>query len=79
MELLLAGSALHLGQLVVGVVEDVEADVALLHALEPLVHVALPDRQPVHDVAVLLLQICLLAVFFFSFKGSGLSVGVIGL
>ena len=55
MELLLAGPAGHLGQLVVGAVEDVEADVALLDALEALVHVPLPRRQTAHDVAVLLL------------------------
>lgn len=55
MELLLAGPAGQLGQLVVGSVEDVEANVALLHTLEPLVHVPLPDRQTLQNRTVLVL------------------------
>ena len=53
MELLLAGAAGLLGQGVVGAVDDREADHAVLHALEPLVYVVLPQSQALHDAAVL--------------------------
>lgn len=48
-ELLATGAARQLGQLVVGAVQDVVANVALLDALEPLVHVALPQQQSVQN------------------------------
>ncbi len=54
-ELLLAGATGRPGELVAGPVEHVEADVALLDALERLVDVALPDREPVQDGAILVL------------------------
>ncbi len=38
-------------------VQYVEADVALFHSFEPLVHVSLPDCQAVQDRSVLVLQI----------------------
>ena len=53
MELLLAGAAGLLGQGVVRAMDDREADHAVLHALEPLVHVVLPQSQALHDAAVL--------------------------
>ena len=56
MELLLASPTSQFGQLVAGSVEDKEADVALLDAVEPLVQVLLPDGEPVHDGAVLVLE-----------------------
>ena len=56
MELLLAGSAGQLGQLVTGSVQDVEADVALLYAVEALVQISFPDGQAVNDGTVLVLQ-----------------------
>jgi len=37
-------------------VQNEEADVTLLNAVEPFVQVLLPDGQPVHDGAVLVLQ-----------------------
>ena len=58
MELLLAGPTGQLRQLVAGAVKDEEADVALLDAVEPLVQVLLPDGEPVHDGAVLVLKEC---------------------
>ncbi len=56
MELFRAGPARELWQLVVGAVEDVEADVALLDTLEALVHVALPHDQAIQDGSVLMLE-----------------------
>ena len=58
MELLLAGPTGQLWQLVAGAVKDEEADVALLDAVESLVQVLLPDGEPVHDGAVLVLEEC---------------------
>ena len=55
-ELLLTRPTRQLGQLVVGPVQDVEADVALLHALEPLVHVPFPDSEAIQDGSVLVLE-----------------------
>ena len=52
-ELLLAGATGLLGQRVVGAVDNGEADHAVLHPLETLVHVVLPQSQALHDAAVL--------------------------
>ena len=52
-EFLAARPARQLGKLVVGAVQDVIADVALFDALEALVDVALPQRQPVQNRSVL--------------------------
>ena len=56
MELLLAGSAGQLGQLVTGPVQDVEADVTLFNSVEPLVQISFPDCQAVDNGTVLVLQ-----------------------
>ena len=53
MEALLAVSAGQLGQLVVGAMQHVEADVALLDALEAFVDVLFPEEQAVQHAAVL--------------------------
>jgi hypothetical protein len=55
-KLFLARPAARFGELVVCPVQDVEADVAFLDALESLVHVRLPHRQTVHNRAVLVLK-----------------------
>lgn len=55
MELLFASSARQLWQLVTRAVEDVEADVALLHPVKAFVKVLFPDGQPVDHRAVLVL------------------------
>ena len=47
---------IDLWEAVVGTVQDVEADVTLLHSLESLVHVRLPHREAVHDGAILVLH-----------------------
>jgi len=55
MEFLFASSARQLWQLVTRAVEDVEADVALLHTVKAFVKVLFPDGQPVDHRAVLVL------------------------
>ena len=47
---------IDLWEAVVGAVQDVEADVTLLHSLESLVHVRLPHREAVHNGTVLVLH-----------------------
>ena len=54
MELLLASSADKLGKLMVGAMEDVEADLALLNTFKPLIDILLPELEPSHDGAVLI-------------------------
>lgn len=47
MELLLAGAAGHLGQGVIGAMDDTEADHAVLKASKVLIQVTLPECQPI--------------------------------
>lgn len=53
MKLLLACATRLLGQRVVGSVDDGEADHAVLDALKSLIHVILPQSQPLHYTAIL--------------------------
>jgi len=56
--LLLARATLQLGQLVVGAVNDVKADSALLHTLKALVDIPLPHQDAVQNGAILMHEQC---------------------
>ena len=51
----LPGSTCGFWQLVIGAVENEKTDVALLNAFEAFVNVSLPNRQPFHNRAILVL------------------------
>lgn len=56
-EFLFARAATFLGQGIVGAVDDREADHAILYSLETLIHVVLPQSQPLHYTAVLMCEV----------------------
>lgn len=53
MEFLLTSFAGKLGERVVGAVDNRKTDHAIVHSLKTLVHVPLPQDEPIHDTAVL--------------------------
>jgi len=55
-ELLLASPTPKLWQLVVGAMQDVEADVTLLNTLKPLVNISSPEVKAIKDGAILMCE-----------------------